>query len=124
MAFLHPIVTRKRSYVLRGLQPSKDRVSLDVHRTRPADIRAVLSDMGQLVAWAQLRSAGRQGSAIADALVDFGASVKSWRGDLLDAAHQCAAQVARDWAAYCEAYDAGAMVTRPARSARPPSAPR
>jgi len=121
MAFLHPIVTRKSSYVLRGLQPSEDRVSLDVNRTRPADIRAVLDDMGQLMAWAQLRSAGRQGSAIADALVDFGASAKSWRADLLDAAQQCAAQVAKDWAVYCEAYDAGAMVTRPAR---PPTAPR
>ena len=109
MAFLHPIAGRKSSYVLRGLQPSEDRVMLDVHRTRLADIRGVIAEMGQLMAWAQLRSSGRQGSAIADALIDFGASAKSWRRDLLDAAHQCAAQVEKDWAVYCEAYDAGQM---------------
>ena len=109
MAFLHPIVGRKSSYVLRGLQPSEDRVMLDVNRTRLADIRGVIAEMGQLMAWAQLRSSGRQGSAIADALIDFGASAKSWRGDLLDAAHQCAAQVVEDWGLYCEAYDAGLM---------------
>lgn len=107
MAFLHPIVGPKASYVLRGLQPSEDRVMLDVHRTRLGDISGVIAEMGQLMAWAQLRSSGRQGSAIADALIDFGTSPKPWRRDLLDAAHQCAAQVVKDWEVYSEAYDAG-----------------
>ncbi|MET3183665.1 UNVERIFIED_ORG: uncharacterized protein (DUF2252 family) [Variovorax guangxiensis] len=115
MAFLHPIVDGKSSYVLRGLQPSEDRVSLDVRRTGLDHVRGTIAEMGQLMAWAHLRSSGRQGSAIADALVDFGASVKSWRRDLLDAAHQCAAQVEEDWEAYSEAYDAGAMVPAKAK---------
>lgn len=109
MAFLHPIAQHQSSYVLRGLQPSEDRVALEVHRSKPDQIRGVIHEMGQLMAWAQLRSSGRQGSAIADALVDFGASGKTWHGGLLDAAHQCAGQVAEDWKVYGEAFDDGAM---------------
>ncbi|AVQ84168.1 MULTISPECIES: DUF2252 domain-containing protein [unclassified Variovorax] len=113
MAFLQPIAgpgpNAAASYVLRGLQPSEDRVSLDVKRTSPDQIRGVTDEMGQLMAWAQLRSSGRQGSATADALIDFGGSAKSWRKDLMAAAHQCAAQVVKDWEDYCGAYDAGAM---------------
>ncbi|UVH59344.1 DUF2252 domain-containing protein [Variovorax paradoxus] len=109
MAFLHPIVDGKSSYVLRDLQPSEDRVTLDVRHTGLDQVRDVIGEMGQMMAWAHLRSSGRQGSAIADALVDFGASAKSWRRDLLDAAHQCAAQVESDWEVYCEAYDAGKL---------------
>lgn len=109
MAFLHPIAEAKASYVLRGLQPSEDRVTLDVQHTGLDQIRGVIDEMGQLMAWAQLRSAGRQGSAIADALIDFGSSAKPWRADLLDAAHQCAAQVGKDWKAYSDAYDGGAL---------------
>jgi len=99
--------------VLRGLQPSEDRVSLGAAGTSLEQVRGVIGDMGQLIAWAQLRSAGRQGSAAADALVDFGGSAKSWGGDLLAAAHACAAQVRSDWKDYCEAFDAGAMALPP-----------
>ena len=109
MAFLHPIVDGNSSYVLRDLQPSEDRVSLDVRRTGLGQVSGVIEEMGQLMAWAHLRSSGRQGSAIADALIDFGTSAKSWRRDLLDAAHQCATQVESDWKAYCQAHDAGKM---------------
>jgi uncharacterized protein (DUF2252 family) len=109
MAFLHPIVDGKSSYVLRDLQPSEDRVSLDVRRTGLGQVSGVIEEMGQLMAWAHLRSSGRQGSAIADELIDFGTSARSWRRDLLDAAHQCAAQVENDWKAYCQAHDAGKM---------------
>ena len=109
MAFLHPIVDGKSSYVLRDLQPSEDRVSLDVRRTGLGQVSGVIEEMGQLMAWAHLRSSGRQGSAIADELIDFGTSASSWRRDLLDAAHQCAAQVENDWKAYCQAHDAGKM---------------
>lgn len=109
MAFLHPIARRSRSYVLRALQPSEDRVALDARGVGLDQIRQVIQDMGRLVAWAQLRSAGRQGSAIADELIAFGASRKKWRGEFVLAARGCAKQVRKDWAAYCTAYDAGAL---------------
>jgi uncharacterized protein (DUF2252 family) len=109
MAFLHPIASRKSSYVLRGLQPSEDRVALDATRTQLAHIEGVLQEMGRMVAWAQLRSSGQQGSAIADALIDFGASRRKWQQELYEASQQCARQVSKDWQTYVAAYDAGAL---------------
>jgi uncharacterized protein (DUF2252 family) len=58
------------------------------------------------VAWAQLRSSGRQHSAIADELIDF-ASGKKWRSKLLKSAYALADQVQADWQTYCKAYDDG-----------------
>lgn len=106
MAFLQPVVLGKVSYVLRGLQPSEDRVTVMHARHTLGEIQQVMTDMGNLVAWAQLRSAGRQGSAIADELIAFGQG-KTWKKQLLDAAQICAAQVRQDWQTYCKAYDAG-----------------
>jgi uncharacterized protein (DUF2252 family) len=106
MAFLQPVMLGKVSYVLRGLQPSEDRVSVLHANHTSAQIGQVMTVMGNLAAWAQLRSAGRQGSANADELIAFGAS-KKWKKQLLDAALICAAQVRKDWQAYSKAYDAG-----------------
>ena len=64
--------------------------------------------MGQMVTWAQLRSAGRDGSAIADELIDFGQR-KKWKDKLLRAAQACAAQVIKDAAAFNAVFDDGAF---------------
>lgn len=106
MAFLQPVMLGKTPYVLRGLQPSEDRVVLKQPRHSISEIQQVMTVMGNIVAWAQLRSAGRQGSAIADELIAFGQS-KKWKKQLLDAAQSCAVQVRKDWQTYSKAYDAG-----------------
>ena len=54
--------------------------------------------MGRLTAWAQLRSAGRQGSAIADELIEFGAG-RRWVGGLLDTADGVAKRQTALWQA-------------------------
>ena len=107
MAFLHPIERRRSSYVLRGLQPSEDRVALYESGIAFAKIRSVIEEMGRIVAWGQLRSSGRQGSAIADELIAFGSSRKVWHDELVGAARRCAKLVRKDWRTYCAAYDAG-----------------
>ncbi|AMP09751.1 hypothetical protein CAter282_1988 [Collimonas arenae] len=106
MAFLQPVMLGKTSYVLRGLQPSEDRVALDRSHQKMSDIQHVLATMGNIVAWAQLRSAGRQGSAIADELIDFGQNRK-WKKPLLEAVQECTIQVSKDWQTYSKAYDDG-----------------
>jgi hypothetical protein len=63
-----------------------------------------MATMGEIVAWDQLRSSGRDGSAIADELIDFGEQDK-WRGNLIEAARHCADQVLKDWQTYTAAYD-------------------
>ena len=107
MAFLHPIERRRSSYVLRGLQPSEDRVALYESGLEFGKIRSVVEEMGRIVAWGQLRSSGRQGSAIADELIAFGSTRKAWHDELVGAAQRCAKLVRKDWRAYCAAYDTG-----------------
>lgn len=108
VAFLHEVQLHRQAYVLRDLQPSQDRAALAASEPDPGRAERLLTVMGQIVAWAQLRSSGRQGSAIADALIDFGARRK-WRAELQAAAREAAAQVQDDWQAYAAAYDDGAF---------------
>ena len=84
-------------------------LSLNASRAKFKLIRDVLQDMGRMVAWAQLRSSGRQGADTADALIAFGADRKAWQGALLNATRQCAKQTAKDWKTYAKAYDQGAF---------------
>lgn len=104
MAFLHPVTIGRDAFVLRELQPGEDRVELDRTRDSLDRFREVIHTMADVVAWAQLRSAGRQGSADADALVAFGAS-RTWRPPLLSSAHRAAREVIADWEAFTAAGD-------------------
>jgi uncharacterized protein (DUF2252 family) len=108
MAFLHPLQQGKQSYVLRALQPSEDRVVLDGSGRGATGLTGVIRLMGQCTAWAHLRSSGREGSAIADELIEFG-QARRWRKTLLSTAAHCAEQVAQDWAVYAQAFDDGAF---------------
>ncbi|RDK00947.1 DUF2252 domain-containing protein [Paraburkholderia lacunae] len=107
-AFLHAVEFSQRSYVLRSLQPSEDRVALRGWDGELPRLEEVINSMAELSAWAHLRSGGRQGSSIADELIAFG-SRKDWQLPLIEIAVRCEAQVAADWKAYCEAYDGGAF---------------
>ena len=106
MAFLQPVLMGGKSYVLRGLQPLEDRIVLNGAKQSTAEIRQAIATMGQIVAWGQLRSSGRQASAIADELVEFATRPK-WQGKLLAASLECAQQVEKDAAIFDRAYDDG-----------------
>ena len=108
MAFLHPVLMGGSSYVLRGLQPAEDRVTLDQAALADGGLVHTLATMGRLVAWAQLRSSGQQGSATVDELIDFGRRDK-WRRRLLELSEDCAAQCRKDSAAFDTALAAGAF---------------
>jgi hypothetical protein len=62
--------------------------------------------MGSAVAWGHLRAGGREGSAIADELIAFGAKSR-WKNKIAQIAEHCADQARRDWLAYAQAYDDG-----------------
>ena len=111
MAFLQPVLMGQTAYVLRGLQPIEDRVALNSAHHSPSDIQKVVAQMGQLLAWAQLRSSGRQGSAVADELMHF-APRKKWKAKLHDASIVFAQQTEQDAATYAQAYDDGAFDPR------------
>lgn len=106
IAFMHAIVAGRSSYVLRALLPSEDRVSLDRAADSYESIASVIRSMGTVVASAQLRSAGRDGSATADQLIAF-AQKKQWKTTLLGLAERCAYRTGKDWQTYCRDYDKG-----------------
>ncbi|MGY4830456.1 DUF2252 domain-containing protein [Sphaerotilaceae bacterium SBD11-9] len=106
MALLHPVTMNGHSWVLRELQPTQDRVALDKLGRDGKNLEQLATALGRLIAWAQLRSAGRQGSASADELVEHGQR-KRWQAKLLEAARDCAKQVERDARSFNAAYDDG-----------------
>ena len=106
MAFLHAVDLGGRAYVLRALQPSEDRVDLAAIENNVDSLLGVIRVMGQCLAAAQLRSAGRQGSASADQLIAF-AGRKKLPGKLMELAFAMAERTTLDWAIYCQAYDDG-----------------
>lgn len=105
-AFLHAVEFNQRSYVLRSLQPSEDRVALSDWDGKLPRLEDVINSMAELSAWAHLRSGGREHSSIADDLIAFGKR-RDWQLPLIELAAKCEAQVTADWKTYCEAYDRG-----------------
>ncbi|VTU15454.1 hypothetical protein SRS16CHR_01487 [Variovorax sp. SRS16] len=104
MAFLQPVLFGGGSCVLRALQPSEDRMTLDRSQRSMTELAQALQVMGRVVAWGQLRSAGRDGSATADELIAF-AQRRKWQAELLALSQDCAEQVRKDWATYSSAFD-------------------
>jgi uncharacterized protein (DUF2252 family) len=104
MAFLQPVMMGDSPFVLRGLQPAEDRITLDRSRQSMAELTQTIEAMGKIVAWGQLRSSGREGSAITDELIQFGQD-KAWRETLLGVSDDCVRQVHADFATFKEAFD-------------------
>ncbi|MFI5280158.1 MAG: DUF2252 domain-containing protein [Gemmatimonadales bacterium] len=107
-ALLHSVTMERRGFILRELQPSEDRLTLADCGGRMIKLESVMRTMGRVTAWGQLRSAGRQGSAIADDLIAF-ASRSGWQGDVLKYAQSYARQITTDWQAFRKAIAKGAI---------------
>jgi uncharacterized protein (DUF2252 family) len=107
---LHSLTIGSTPFVLRELQPSADKVDVTPLHSKPKRLGRMIETMAQVTAWGQLRSSGRQGSAIADELMSFAQAADRWEPDLLDYAEGCAAQVAADYAVFRRAWAAGEIV--------------
>jgi uncharacterized protein (DUF2252 family) len=101
-ALLDAVKIRRGGYVLRELQPSKDRLTLKDARANPRHLRSAVKAMGRVTAWAQLRSSGRQGSATADDLITL-AGASGWRRRLIDCGQSYDTQVRRDYKQFVDA---------------------
>ena len=95
-AFLEAVEIDGKPFLLKGLQPSQDRVDLRGTSAHAKQLNRLMCQFGAIAAWAQLRSSGRQGSANADALIEFGNRQKSLDA-LLDVAAHMADRVEKDW---------------------------
>jgi uncharacterized protein (DUF2252 family) len=107
-AFLQAVTIDERSYVLRELLPTEDRLQLEHWHGKSRRLKRVMDVMGKLVAWGHLRSGGRQGSATTDTLITF-ASQATWQKPLLEYAISYSTQVMQDWQRFCAAYERGEL---------------
>jgi uncharacterized protein (DUF2252 family) len=105
-ALLQAVVIGEKSYLMRELQPTQDRVKLTLCNGKLRRLEKVANQMAQLVAWGQLRSGGRQGSASADEMIEFAASNK-WVKPLFDYVTTYALKVQSDYEIYKIAYKQG-----------------
>ena len=105
-ALLHAVAMAGLPFILRELQPTEDRLGLAAEAGHAARLEKVMRTMGRVTAWSQLRSGGRQGSAIADELIAFGGR-SGWRVELLRYAREYARRVRSDWRAFAAAVAAG-----------------
>jgi len=94
------------SYVIKEMQPTADKINFDTLQHRYNDMEEVLENMALLTASAQLRSSGRQGAAVADALIAFGRDC-SWIPSIVNYAGEYARQVLADYNSYLGAYNSG-----------------
>ena len=82
-ALLSHIMFREESYVMQELQPLEDNINFKSIKHDYRDIYKVIDDMAILTASSQLRSSGREGSVLTDALIAFGKR-EDWQQPLIE----------------------------------------
>ncbi len=107
-ALLSTTSFRNESFVIQEMQPAKDSINFKLIKKEYRNMYRVIDDMAMLTASSQLRSSGRQGSAIADDLIVFG-SDESWQEQVLNYAIEYAHQVKKDYLLYLKDFKAGAF---------------
>ncbi|MDF7817712.1 DUF2252 family protein [Runella sp. MFBS21] len=101
---LNPIVNDSQSFVLKELQPEQDKFDFHYWDGELESFLSLISTIGTITASGQLRSAGRQGSSIADELIDF-AHDTQWQRDLLAYCRDYPTKVHQDYFQFCEALE-------------------
>ena len=94
-ALLSTTVFKGDSFLLQELQPTEDKIDFNIIKDRYKDITEVINNMALLTASAQLRSSGRQGSAMIDDLIGFG-NDDQWKEAIIEYARNYAGKVRED----------------------------
>ncbi len=108
-ALLTPVIFKDEPYVLKQMQPTQDKINFELIKDRYDDLGLVTNDMAVLTASAQLRSSGRQGSAIADEMIVYGQHYHETgtQDAILKYALQYAKQVNKDYKEFMAGYNKG-----------------
>ncbi|HTB31788.1 MAG TPA: DUF2252 family protein [Bacteroidia bacterium] len=106
-ALLADIHLGKKSFILKELQPTADRIDYTIFKGNVKKLKNMLEDMASVSAWDNLRTGGRQGSAIADEFIYFAKNSESLKKNLLEAAFAYAGTLDSYYKSYCKAYDSG-----------------
>lgn len=105
-ALLTTTIFRGNSYKIQEMQPTEDKIEFHQVKDDIEHVYELVENMALLTASAQLRSSGRQGSAIADELIAFGQST-TWQEPVQTYAQTYARQVKSDYIQYTEDYRNG-----------------
>jgi uncharacterized protein (DUF2252 family) len=100
-AFLQPVKLDGLPCILRGLQPSEDRVSIGEWGKKLDRLKEVVATMGCILAWDQLRASGRSGAASADELIAF-AQRGDWVKEMLEVATEMTLTTQQQWKVFTE----------------------
>lgn len=107
-AFLQAVTLGEDSFILRALQPSEDRVAINKWGKKISRLHDVVTTMGRIAAWDQLRASGRAGAASADALSQF-AQGADWEGELLRIARDMTDVTRQQWKMFTDARSTGKL---------------
>ncbi|MBS1197332.1 MAG: hypothetical protein H6R18_1117, partial [Proteobacteria bacterium] len=107
LTLLSPLSLQGRSFVLRELQPSEDRVVLDECK-KFSQVEGVIRSLAKVVAAGHLRGSEWRSSAPKADLLAF-ATRQGWQQTLIEVAQDCASQVKSDWRDFAAAFDEGLM---------------
>jgi uncharacterized protein (DUF2252 family) len=96
-AYLTTIQVGKKWFAMKELQPVEDKIDFNLLQKDTDKFTQLLTDMGAIVAWNNLRCGGRQGSAIADQMIKFGKNLHTQEDEILNYAEKYAAQTVKYW---------------------------
>lgn len=106
-ALLGAVAIGKRSYLIKEMQPTADRVDVSALNGKLRTLTALIHTMAEVAAWGHLRGSSRHGAAAADALAEFAARPQ-WRGQVTVCAREAHRRLVQQWQAYAGDYDADA----------------
>jgi uncharacterized protein (DUF2252 family) len=101
-AFLHAVKLDGLPCILKGLQPTEDRVAIGEWGKKLDRLKETAATMGRVLAWDQLRASGRSGSAAADALIAY-AQQTGWPQEMQEAASEMTQATQRQWKLFTDA---------------------
>lgn len=103
-AWLSTISFQQQAFIVKTLQPEQDKIDFRECVDKPKKFTDACYNMARLIAYAQLRSAGRKGSSNADELIRFAEQGELWKTQLLEYTYNYAQQVEQDYQSFCKSY--------------------
>ena len=103
-ALLKAVHVDGKSYLIKALQPSQDRLDLSQWNGKLNVLDNIFDTMAEVSAWGHLRNAGYLGAENREALMQFGHQVDEWKAPTLALAKQAAKQTIEQWQAYKKDY--------------------
>ncbi|WP_454732730.1 MULTISPECIES: DUF2252 domain-containing protein [Cupriavidus] len=101
-ALLSAVTMDASSYVVKGLQPTADRINIGPHTGR-TQLREVLLTMARVAAWAHLRGCGHEAADRIEQLQEFAAG-RHWRAPVLRLARHGCEMAQKQWRDFAEDY--------------------